>query len=351
MRKPAGLIFVLLLCLGLVWWFWPKESSPLPVTAASTNPPPSSAPIVTASNPQATVPATDEARKAAKLQERIEAAKELLSSGNVSIRFWGRVIDQDDKPLDGVKIKGHVAHGYMAVPGYISEKSDQFEVLSREDGNFTIEGLTGSVLEIAEVSKEGYEPSPANRWSFAYYDSSPSSIFKPDPNAPVILRMWRKSGAARLIYADKFYGIVPDGRIYGIDMLKGQKVEGGSGDFKVQIWRPTQINPQTKYNWSFVIEGVDGGVIESSDEFMYQAPESGYQPRYEYTMNPTDANWQEMVRKNFYVKSRSGQVYGRMNVEVRSSYQDKAVFSVKYFANPEGSRNLEYDPAQALKAK
>lgn len=35
-----------------------------------------------------------------------------------------------------------------------------------------------------------------------------------------------------------------------------------------------------------------------------------------------------------------------MEVEVLTKYQDKAVLSVKYYANPNGSRNLEYDPLQ-----
>jgi hypothetical protein len=239
----------------------------------------------------------------------------------------------------------------MAIPGYISEKSDRFEVLSRDDGRFAIEGFRGSVMEIAKIRKEGYRPSPANRWSFAYYDSSPSSIFRPDADAPMILRMWKSSGAERLIHASKFYGIVPDGRSYGIDLLNEQKVEGGTGDFKVRIKRPDQINHQMNYTWSFVIECVEGGVIETADDFMFLAPENGYQPVYTLVLDHTLSEWSDRVSKKFFVKSRDGQVYSRMEVEVFSYYQDSAVFSVKYFANPAGSRNLEYDSAQTIKAK
>lgn len=351
MRKLAGAVFGLLLCLGLVWWFWPQQSATLPVPVAPGHPPAPSTSTGTASGSQSPVRATSEARQTAKFEERIEGTKELLDSSNVAIRFWGRVVDQHDKPLDGVKIKGHVARGYIAVPGYISEKADEFEVFSRDDGGFTIEGLKGSVMEITEVTKEGYEASPVNRWSFAYYDSSPSSIFKPDADAPVILKMWKKAGAERLIVASKFYGIVPDGRIYGIDMLKGQKVEGGSGDFRVRIKRPAQTSPQTKYSWSFTVEGVDGGIIETADEFMYLAPENGYQPAYTYAVEYSAAGWSDRASKRLFVKSRNGQVYGRMEVEVMANYQGKAVFSVKYFANPAGSRNLEYDSRQAIKAE
>jgi hypothetical protein len=37
-----------------------------------------------------------------------------------------------------------------------------------------------------------------------------------------------------------------------------------------------------------------------------------------------------------------------LEVEILANYQDKAVFSVRYYANPSGSRNLEYAPPQAV---
>ena len=355
MKKLSFSVVFILFCFGLIWWFWPKQqpsvaSSRLAAAYPKTKPLPSSASAMATAAPFQQTPAkiADDLRSAAKLQERIESAKELLNASNLDIRFFGQVIDQDDKPIEGVEINGSVQRGYISVPGYISEKSDAFKVLSRENGTFTIEGMKGCILEIKEVGKDGYEPSLMNKWSFVYYDSSPSSIFKPDPNSPVVFRMWKKVGAESLIHAEKFYGIIPDGRVYGIDVMAGKKIEGqGVGDFTVKIQRPADVKwGQHGYDWSFMIEGLDGGIVETSDEFMYRAPERGYQAHYEFSMAANNPQWKETIGKQFYLKSRGGKVYGRMQVEVLSNYQDKAVFSVKYFVNPSGSRNLEYDPSK-----
>ena len=82
---------------------------------------------------------------------------------------------------------------------------------------------------------------------------------------------------------------------------------------------------------------------ESSEEFLNLAPETGYQPHYEVHMSPTD---NVNVRKQFYVLSRDGKTYSRIQVFINPVVGDKAVFEIKSFVNPTGSRNLELDPRQ-----
>jgi hypothetical protein len=118
----------------------------------------------------------------------------------------------------------------------------------------------------------------------------------------------------------------------------------------VKIDRPQNVKWGARgYNWSCEIEGVGGGVIETQDEFMYRAPESGYLPRYDMSISASDGHWSDEAKRQFYLKSREGKVYARLEVEILANYQDKAVFSVKYYANPSGSRNLEYAPPQRVR--
>jgi hypothetical protein len=156
--------------------------------------------------------------------------------------------------------------------------------------------------------------------------------------------MWKKGPTERLIVGSKFYGIAPDGRAYTIDFLQQKKMEeaNSTGDIIVRIHRPATIPLRTKYDWSYSIEAINGGILHTDDEFVYLAPESGYQPKYELTMSVTNAHWQGGVRgEQFYLKSRNGQVYGSIVVEVIPDYRDKSVFNVQYHINPSGSRNLE----------
>jgi hypothetical protein len=269
--------------------------------------------------------------------------KYLVKKYNIPIEFYGKVVDQNDRPLSGVKVKAHVRHLIMATPTTRGTRFKDCELATDQNGLFVF-SEKGAGITIDAIEKEGYELSKKAKRSYSYKGTS--EIFTPDSDNPVVFKMWKQQGAEKLIKGDKFYGIIPDGRQYTLNLLYGQKIEGDSskGDLKVTIERPAQITPRTPYDWSFTIEGINGGVIETADEFMYLAPESGYQPKYQFSMNSTHPKWSDKTKKQFYLSSRDRKFFGRMEVDVYSSYRDQAVFDVHYFLNTNGSRNLEYDP-------
>jgi hypothetical protein len=272
---------------------------------------------------------------------------EMGSKFNVPITFFGKIVDQDNRPVEGVGVKIKVT---SFDPNIILDlkRSDEnkytpISLLTDVQGLFSVGDLQGRSMLIESVFKDGYQSPPSIPMRVYYSPEFDSTrIHHPDPKTPVIIRLWKKGTSQSLVSGSKFYGIVPDGRIYTIDLLQGQKIEGaGAGDVKVQIKRPATITPQTKYDWSFAVEGVRGGVVESADELLYQAPEGGYQPRYEFALSASSPEWTPTTKKRLYVRSRNGQVYSSLSVEVISNYQDKAVFNVQYFVNPSGSRSLQ----------
>jgi hypothetical protein len=89
-------------------------------------------------------------------------------------------------------------------------------------------------------------------------------------------------------------------------------------------------------------------LIESGAEQMYLAPEAGYQQRYVIEHMATDTEWAERESRQYFLQSRGGKVYARLEVEILSHYRDQAIFNIEYYANPNGSRNLEYDPLQGV---
>jgi hypothetical protein len=286
--------------------------------------------------------ATDAQKRA-----RILKLRQIMDRANQPIRFWGKVVDQDDAPLPGVKVRLSIKHTRERLPGATEDVFDYLDLTTDGQGMFSIVDGKGALLGVETLVKDGYEaPYVGNR---AYWYAAPVSNmqFTPDETKPEVFRMWKKAGAERMVSADKFYGIVPDGRSYTIDVLNAKKIEGvAAGDFKVSIHRPQPVAAGAKYDWGCVVEGIGGGVIETQDEFMYQAPENGYQSRYAVSIPASDPQWSDRAQRRLYLKSRDGRVYARMEVEIHANYQDKAVFSVKYFANTASSRNLEYDPQQ-----
>lgn len=186
-----------------------------------------------------------------------------------------------------------------------------------------------------QMTKDGYELSPKIPRNYGITGGSTED--------PVIFQMWKKGISESLIQGSKFYGIIPDGRTYTIDFLQQKKIEGdnASGDIKVSIVRPKVVVPREKFDWSFDIEGVQGGLVETQDEFMYLAPEAGYQPKYVVNMLANDPNWKREIDKlQFYFQSRDGKVYGRFVVDIIPDYNEQSVFNVRYAVNPNGSRNL-----------
>jgi hypothetical protein len=82
-------------------------------------------------------------------------------------------------------------------------------------------------------------------------------------------------------------------------------------------------------------------LLQTEDEFMYLAPESGYTPQLEMQFHASDTSWAPMVKAQFFIRTRNGQAYGRVELEVNSIYNHKSAIEVNFSMNPAGSRNLE----------
>jgi len=268
----------------------------------------------------------------------ISARAQLRTPENIPITFYGRVIDQDGRPLAGAKISLVVVISHFAENG-----TEQKPVTLEADpnGDFTVTGFTAHAIDEISVQKHGYELSQKAKRGYRF--GSIPDDYKPDPANPVVFKMWKHQHPEPLVVGSKFYGIIPDGRSYTIDFLQQKKTDGinPSGDIIIRINRPAIIPPRTRFNWSFSIEAIDGGIIHTEDDFLYRAPESGYQTKYDFKMEAT--NSYRYSNQQFYLKSRGGQAYGRFVVEVIPDYKDGGAFNVQYFINPAGSRNLEYD--------
>jgi hypothetical protein len=268
-----------------------------------------------------------------------EIAEGIARGSTVPIEFWGRILDQNNQPVMGVQVKISISY---PDPKIMSTRYHRLEMNSDKKGEFRISGMKGSILGIDELKKDGYVLSGNSEMSYTYYNGVPQYRYHPDPNNPVIFKMWKKQGGERLIKGDGFYYMGQDGRIYTFDLLKKERIKGeGNGDIKISFKRPSGVNDYDKYDWSFEIEGIDGGLAETDDEFLYLAPESGYQKKYEYKQQASASDWKSQLNKSYYVKSRNGQVYACVKVRVYAKYNDTAAIGIEYYANPSGSRNLE----------
>jgi hypothetical protein len=275
-----------------------------------------------------------------------EAAMALSALGNgKSMDTYGKVVDQDGQPVVGAKVRA-------ALERETSLTDDkEYDTKSDAKGLFHFLGLHGSALDIIP-EKAGYDFDPKLPCS------SRPEFYVPDPTNPLIVTMWKVHGAEPMVHDQKFYRINSDERTFTIDLMKNVKIAGTNtaGDFQIQIQRPAHIGRKDKFDWSFVMTAIDGGLIEATnDAYLNEAPDNGYQSQYKFSMSASEekviwSNWVKFER-NFYLKSRGGKIYGHFHIVITPSYNDNddtSALDIVYYINPAGSRNLEFDPQKQI---
>lgn len=257
------------------------------------------------------------------------------------INFYGKVVDEDCNPVGGATAK-------CIWTDLSSKGTSTAEVTSDARGLFSLTGKTGKFLEV-RVRKNGYYSYLSNRFSFEYAAFFESNYHQPDANNPVVFRL-RKQGEIpkELVARETMMGIAPTGQPHYIDLRTTRKSSEAQAAIAVRITR-TAPKEQKRYDWSASIEGVNGaGLIESEDEFMFEAPQDGYKPAYSYRFAEGSPDWENKLKRKYYVTAEGGQVYGRLEVEFFPKYQNAAAIAVRFIVNPTGTRNLEYQPNKVL---
>ncbi len=280
-----------------------------------------------------------------------EARLSMAENMNESVNFYAKVVDQDEQGIPVVKIRMTIRRwipsanqtvGTFPVTGEFEE----CDLVSDAVGNFQITGKTGDSLRIKAIEKSGYELSPQQQKSVG-----PSSG---NPENPVIIRMWKKGQAEPLIIHSKSFDAAPDGRTNMVSLMTGVKTESATLDdqsIAISIDRPANASDTGTYDWSVRIQVAGGGLLESQDEFMYRAPENGYEPNLVFQFKKDDPEWVPMMKKRFYLKT-SQAIHGNIELEVYpTNLGGKTTFRLHSVINPSGSRNLEYDPAVQPKPK
>lgn len=271
----------------------------------------------------------------APLEERKGAAAHNVLQQNKPVDFWGEILDQNDKPISDVQVTLQVRHWHYNPPSDLNSDFPQFKLASDANGKFKLTDVTGDVLELEAMAKDGYRLSPKIPHSLG---TSGGSF-----EHPTIFRMWKLGETANLVSHRTLFGFQPDGRVYTLNLIADQKTASGSvnGDLRVQFQRQSVLEPKEEYRWTLEISAVEGGLMETTDEFEYLAPENGYQPQILFQTNSIAPRSMPDLTKDYYFNSRNGQVYGVLHLQIFSDYNGQGAILVDSRINPNSSRNLQ----------
>jgi hypothetical protein len=253
-------------------------------------------------------------------------------------------VDQDGKPVSGVVVK-------MNWTDMSPNGTSEAERTTDGGGLFSIAGIRGKNFGVIGLEKDGYVPfAKSNPNSFEYAGFWEPSYHSPDKNNPVIFRLRRKGEAAALLrYGPTLFGAKPDGTPVMFDLATGRK-SVGSGQVSVSVKKGAR-NADRQFDWEVTLEAIGGGagLVESKDEFMFEAPESGYQQKWQFTQKAGSEGFQDEIQAKFFVKTSEGQ-FARIEVRILPEYSEMAAVDLASYFNPQpGSRNLEFDPAKVVK--
>lgn len=361
MKNVRVILIVLLFTVSvLVWYFWPvvQREQIDPISIKQEPMQEKSVSEKVAEFEKKATPA--EKKIVEKALEKIVQASPKLSkiskvqqAQNRVIEFYGQVLDQDNKPVSGVRIHYTIATYEGVISTGPSVKN--FDVSTDVNGKFVISGV-GEGINIMERSKPGYEFEKR----YQYYYMNRQQIghklrSRGTLDEPVIFHAWKMMEAEPLYHGEGLVFFEGDGRSNTLDLTKGGlaiKKEGGSaGDIVIKFERPLNAKRTDKFEWSFSIESIGGGVIESDDSFMNLAPQDGYQHSWQVMYVPNDPSYQQEPEKKFYVMSNGGAHYARLEMRLIPHYRTHSAIDIKFWMNPNGSRNLQYDPSKRIPLK
>ena len=353
-NRGVLLALAILIAMAICFHFFGKDGRPKIEQAATPNIPATKSIITNAkTNDKTEAGASWDWTNQVPVERRawtIDRAKKLIaiSSGlNVPVEFHGRVVDQFDQPVSGVRVTA--SYNQWTAPGLVAMSPGRAtsEYSSDVQGRFAVNDIKAASMTI-ELSKAGYELAPHSKLTFMF-EPGAQFRFLPNPTNPVVYQMWKRQEAAEL---KSFYcrSMIPsDGQSIwvGEGHEKFSNVELTNAILKLSVKRERRIETpedQSPYTWGFEINMLGGGIQLTSDPFLFLAPETSYLPMFSASHKAGDSGWVREQKIIFYFKTSANQ-YGHGEAFISNWMNQDGIYCEMSLAwNPDGSRNLESKP-------
>jgi hypothetical protein len=259
----------------------------------------------------------------------------VLAAWQTPIEFYGKVVDENSNAVAAAKISFH----WVEFPAEDGNRNTNTE--SDVEGLFSLRGQRGPDLSVS-VSKEGYYAAHRGEQGFKYGPFG-NPDFSPNPQNPVIFTLRKKGKGEPLIQSEfppgmgQIAQLRGDGTPAEIDLFNSQKVSEGNGQLRLELFRGQAEKTSPRFDWKCRLSVPGGGLVETDQEFAFEAPQTGYEASLVIDMPATNQTWCDDLTRKYYVQLPGGR-YGRIDFYLLA---DNGVFTIKSAINPNGSRNLE----------
>lgn len=248
-------------------------------------------------------------------ERKTEVLHDTLSTLNQQpIEFYGRVTDQYESPIPGAVVQGQVIYNTGLASGTLKR-----DTVTDSTGAFEFKGLQGRTLDL-NIVKPGYQFMPEGD-GFDYSKLvSEQRRHHPDPDKPVILKMWKLQGGVVLIAKTKSFDLPSDGKPVRIDLVTGN-ITQGEADLVITLEHGAEPAGRaiTRYDWTAELRAVNGGLREERKRLtnMFEAPVDGYVPSVVIDMPVSANDWSRTYNRNFYLRTR-GNIHSRVGIDIHT---------------------------------
>jgi hypothetical protein len=252
------------------------------------------------------------------------------------IEFYGKVIDQNSQPVEGAV----VILTWSTIGGTYKKI-----LQTRTNGEFSITEIQGKGISV-DVSKEHYRAGSKIRGSFDYGRFQDRHFHVPDKNDPVVFELWKLGDSEPMYYWYLNTDTPIDGNPTWIDVKNG-KIKAAEADIAFATLRSEQPGSRDS-SYTLVIKTSDGGGIAMADEeFMFSAPNQGYQQEIKIEEKAGDPKFEGTKKLRFYLKTKDGK-YAAVVAEITQFNDPAAGLRMFIYFNPSGSKNLEFDSKRQI---
>lgn len=267
----------------------------------------------------------------------------MAQSRNLPIDMYGKVIDQHSQPVEGAQVYMMVAGGGTYAPG-----SGPVRVSTNAEGIFRVQAR-GQDISIDAVKHPQLAPL---RLRIGEAISSSRRLLATDstgeeyswrshtaPDKPFIIHVWR---------VEKFEDVKSgSGGYYPVPNGEASEKRGIVASCKRDPKEPNTHWRHQKGSWSITFRPIDGGIQETDDIYLNEAPESGYQKELTVSMKRGDPDYKPNIQpaRRYYYTAYNGKWYGAFSATFDPyMYDNECRVNVHYQYNSHSSRNLAVLP-------
>lgn len=272
----------------------------------------------------------------------------LSNNADVTINFFGRVVDDHGQPVSGAEVKLVISHFGLIPPWF--EGATTRNIKTDKDGIFFIKNQKGRRLTVEKIIMKNYDNqsvlntptvfdffSSKDMPTHCSYQTKGEGVIRavPDPKNPFVYRLRKKGTVAFLMKGGRGFAFtLPESGTYkGYDFLR----EGGAFPIKAnELDTPKDygepvtcdLRAQATFDpnsgkWRVVLApGNREGGIQASVELLYEAPATGYLPSLTFQipgkLDRVPKAWDEIrtsVPANYlYLRSRKQAIYARISL-------------------------------------